>query len=132
MDASSSNHPLHSIKVSREAGNKHNITYSRSAVIKSTRNGNKLSLHVRILNEKSLGRGIQHFSFNGEDRRTCTLSLRRTHTAPALDQAEERQDRSHFGQNDSSSNRFLSTKRHSQDFTHTSISLILDPVSDLA
>lgn len=132
MDASSPNRPLHSIKVSREAGNKHNITYSHSAVIKSTRNGNKLSLRVRILNEKSLGRGIQHFSSSGEDRRTSMLSLPQTRMAPALDQAKERQDRSHFGQNASSSSRFLSTKRHCQDFTHTSISLILDPVSDLA
>lgn len=132
MDASSPNHPSHSIKVSREAGNKHRIRYSRSAAIKSTRNGNELGLHVRILNEESLGRGIQHFSFNGEDTETRVLSLRRTRTAPALDQAKERQDRTRFGQNDSSSNRFLSTKRHSQDFTHSSISLMVDPVSDLA
>lgn len=113
---------LHSIKASREKqGISTTITYSRSALLKSTRNGNKLGLHGGILNEKSLGRGIRHFSFNGEDRQTCVLSLRQTHTAPALDQAEERQDRSHFGQNDSSSNRFLSTK--------STVKILLTPAS---
>lgn len=72
MDASSPNHPSHSIKVSREAGNKHHIRYSCSAAIKSTRNGNELGLHVRILNGESLGRGIQHFSSMGKtERHVC-------------------------------------------------------------
>lgn len=51
---------------------------------------------------------------------------------PSSAQGEERKARSHFGPKDSSSNRLLSTERHSHGVTHSSISPILDPASDLA
>lgn len=123
-DVSLPNHPLHSIKVSGETGNEHHRTYSHSAGIKSSRNGDKSGLHGRILKEKSLGWGMQCFSFSGEDRgQEC---------CPCAGQDEERKDRSLSGSKKSSSNRLPSTERHSQSVTHSSISPILDPVSDLA
>lgn len=90
---------------------------------------NKLSLHGRILNEKSLGREIQHFPLTREGRRTRLLSLHWAQMAPAPEQAGESRDGSHFGQNDQQQQQ---VKVMAQSFTHTSISLILDPVSDLA
>lgn len=124
MDVSPPNHPLHSIKVSGETGNKHHRTYSHSAGIKSSRNGDKSGLYGRILKEKSLGWETQCFSFSGEDRgQEC---------CPCAGQDEERRDRSHSGPKESSRNRSLSTEGHNQGVTHSSISPILDPVSDLA
>lgn len=68
MDVSPPNRPLHSIEVPGETGNEHIRTYSHSAGIKSSRNGDKGGLRGRILKEKSLGRGNQCYSFSGEDR----------------------------------------------------------------
>lgn len=80
--------------------------------------------------KKIAGEGIEHCSLN---RRTArhALSWCWTCTAQALE-GEDRQERSHLGWEHSGGDRFLPTARWTRGFTHTSISLILDPVSDLA